>query len=161
MNLRISVLVIACLVSLAACHTGARDATPYMSESGLIFEIDDGTGIFYSGNKTFVPIYCDTKYPVRAMDIGQENFNAISDLVTSGDIWTAKVEPVPGCQILDVARQGQHYKFEIPGKSISLDVGQCQRIDPPHEPYIKAMSRIVRTVSDRQTLRVRGQCAYF
>jgi hypothetical protein len=154
-------LGVASALVVVGCRADVKDATPYSSDSGLSFEIDDGTGIFYSKTKSYQPIYCGTKYRVRSMDIGQDNFDAISGLVKAGDIWTAKVEPISQCQVIDIGYPEQHYRFDASGRSISLDIGQCQRIDSAHEPYIKAIRQIIRTVSDRQKLRVEGKCVYF
>jgi hypothetical protein len=95
------------------------------------------------------------------MDIGQDNFDEIAGLVTASDIGSAKIVDIPQCRVIDVDLPGQYYKFVLAGKSVTLNVGQCQRIDPAHEPYLKAMRQIVRTVSDRQKLKVEGECIRF
>ncbi len=95
------------------------------------------------------------------MDIGQDNFDAIAGLVAVGDIRDAKVVSVPDCRIIDVAVPGEYYRFDWHDKSVTLNVGQCQAISAEHEPYLKAIRQIVRNVSDRQTLVVRGKCIRF
>lgn len=95
------------------------------------------------------------------MDIGQDNFDAIEGLVDAGNVWAARAVDVPECRPIDVALPEQYYKFDTPAKSITLRIGQCQDMDPAYEPYLKAIRQIVRTVSDRQKLVVRGECAYF
>ncbi len=95
------------------------------------------------------------------MDIGQESFDAIEGLVKAGDIWSSKVVGIPACHVIDVGLPEPSYKFEMPGRSVNLHVGQCQAIDAAHEPYIKAIRQIVRNVSDRQKLYVEGECIYF
>jgi hypothetical protein len=154
-------LIAACAFAVAGCRTDLKDTTPYQSGIGLSFEIEDGTGIFYSKTKTYLPVYCGTEYPIRSMDIGQDNFDAIAGLVAAGDLWNAKVLDVPQCHAIDVALPRKHYRFDVPGRSVSIDVGQCQRIDPTYAPYLKAMRQIVRTVSDRQKLKVKGECVRF
>ena len=159
MHIRILALAaLACSIASAGCGSQIKESPPYSSEAGLTFEIDDGTGIFYSKSKSYLPVYCSTNYPIRKMDIGQDNFDAIAGLVTAGDIWHTKVVGISQCQVIDVGLPGQYFKFETHDKSVTIKVGQCQRVDSAHEPYLKAIRQIVRTVSDRQKLYVSGEC---
>jgi hypothetical protein len=162
MHLRgLAIATLICALIVAGCRTDVKETAPHQSDSGFSFEIDDGTGIFHSKTKSYLPVYCGTQYPVRKMDIGQENFDAIEGLVTAGNIWSAKVIAVPHCHAIDVDLPGQYYQFDLLDKSVTLNIGQCQRVDPAHEPYLRAMRQIVRAVSDRQKLVVKGECIRF
>jgi hypothetical protein len=149
------------VAALGGCHAEVKETLPYKSAIDLSFEIGDGSGTYFSNTRSYLPAHCGAEHRMKRMEIGQENFDAIEGLVIAGRILDAKVETIPACQTIDVELPGERYRFHLADGSVTLELGQCERIDAAHEPYLKAIRQIVTTVAASKKLIKPDRCVYF
>jgi hypothetical protein len=140
---------------LAGC---AHAPPPYANANGFSFEVDDGSGTYYSATRKFRPEYCGTPYPGRDLDIGQANFDRIEHLVDAADLWSSQLETIDGCTDIDPYTAHSRVRFDRPGRSITLEWGKCQRVPGERGQALDEIKHIVRAESDRLTLRVAAAC---
>jgi hypothetical protein len=139
---------------------GCAHAPPprYATATGFSFEAHDGSGTYFSATRKFRPEYCGTPYPERDLDIGQANFDRIERLVDSADLWSAQLETIEGCTDIDPYTAFSHFRFDRPGRSLTLEWGKCQRVAGGRGRALAEIARIVRAESDRLTLKVEATC---
>jgi hypothetical protein len=148
--------VVAALLLAGCAHVPA--SPPSASATGFTFEAHDGSGTYFSATHRFRPEYCGTHYRERALDIGQTNLDRVERLVDEARVWDARIEAIPGCTPIAVVGDPHRFRFDRPGRSLTLEWGRCERVAGKQGQALADIARVVRAQSDRLTLKVEAAC---
>ena len=162
MNIRISLVSFLLIAfALVGCVHAKRYIRSYQSTKNFSFVIDDGTGLYSSDTQSFTPMYCGSKLKELHVDIGQQKFSGIEQLVESADLWSAQVINNPQCRTINPEPEGEYFMFVSRDHEVTLSIPYCSVVDSKYKAALSNIKAIIRAESDKHKVKVSYQCVRF